>query len=41
MPGFAEFGTQVDVQISAIINPLLEIIGMRPESQKVSNAAAS
>ena len=32
MPGFAEFGTAVDVQISAIVNPLLEIIGMRGEA---------
>ena len=29
MPGFSEFGTQIDVQISSIINPLLEIITMR------------
>ena len=28
MPGFAEFGITVDVQISAIMNPLMDILAM-------------
>ena len=32
MPGFAEFGTPVDVQISTLMNPLHEIISMHYDS---------
>lgn len=37
MPGFSEFGTAVDVQISVLMNALLEILNMRVEDSDKSN----
>ena len=42
MPGFTEFGTSVEVQISGLMNPLLDILNMRQEeSERIMNPSAN
>ena len=41
MPGFTEFGTLVDVQISAIMTPLMDILNMRQEPTSVATNEAA
>lgn len=40
MPGFAEFGMPIDIQINTVMNTLLEVISMRYDSSAGNTSTA-